>query len=99
MITPSNAPVNLVLPGNSNASITLGFQTGANDPLTTPFPAADFPAPTASTLGGIESIAALAHNWVASIDTSGAPHQSQPATSDLSDVTAPTTWTATDKRP
>ncbi len=96
IITPSNAPVNLVLPGNSNASITLGFQTGANDPLTTPFPAADLPAPTASTLGGIESIGALAHNWIASIDTSGIPHQSQPATSDLSDVTAPTTWTATD---
>jgi hypothetical protein len=56
----------------------------------------DLPNPSASTLGGIESIAALAHNWIASIDTSGVPHQSQPATSDLSDVTAPTSWTATD---
>lgn len=54
------------------------------------------PNPSASTLGGIESIAVLAHNWIASIDTSGVPHQSQPATSDLSDVTAPTAWTATD---
>jgi hypothetical protein len=96
IITPSNASVNSVLPGSSNASIALGFQTGAGDPLTTPIPAADLPAPTASALGGIESIAALAHNWIASIDTSGVSHQSQPATSDLSDVTAPTTWTATD---
>jgi hypothetical protein len=52
--------------------------------------------PSASTLGGIESIAAIAHQWIDSISTSGVPHQSQPATSDLSDVTAPTAWTATD---
>jgi hypothetical protein len=96
IITPSNASVNSVLPGSSNASIVLGFQTGANDPQTMPIPAADLPTPTASTLGGIESISALAHNWIASVDTSGVPHQSQPATSDLSDVTAPTVWTATD---
>lgn len=38
----------------------------------------------ASTIGGIESIASLAHQWVAYIDTSGVPHQSQPAASDLS---------------
>jgi hypothetical protein len=50
----------------------------------------------ASTLGGIESDASTAHQWVDSISTSGVPHQSQPATTDLSDVTAPTAWTATD---
>jgi hypothetical protein len=54
------------------------------------------PAPTASTLGGVESIATIAHQWIDSISTSGAPHQSQPATTDLSDVTVPTAWTATD---
>ena len=54
------------------------------------------PNPSASTLGGVESIAPLAHNWIGSIDTSGVPHQSQPATTDLSDVTATTAWTATD---
>jgi len=54
------------------------------------------PNPSATTLGGIESIVATAHQWIDSISTSGLPHQSQPATSDLSDVTAPTTWTATD---
>jgi hypothetical protein len=52
--------------------------------------------PSASTLGGVESIAAIAHQWIDSISTSGVPHQSQPATTDLSDVTAPTAWTATD---
>jgi hypothetical protein len=42
------------------------------------------PAPTATTLGGIESIVSVAHNWISFIDTSGVPHQSQPAFSDLS---------------
>jgi hypothetical protein len=44
---------------------------------------ADLPAPTASTLGGIESITSASHNWVSYIDTSGVPHQSRPAISDL----------------
>jgi hypothetical protein len=57
---------------------------------------ADLPNPSASTLGGIESITQLAHNWVAYIDPAGVPHQSQPATTDLSDVAAPTSWTPAD---
>jgi hypothetical protein len=73
-----------------------GYQDSANDPLTTPIPAENLPAPTALTLGGIESIAAIGHQWIDSISTSGVSHQSQPATSDLSDVTAPTSWTAAD---
>lgn len=47
-------------------------------------PAARIPTPTASTLGGIESIASAAHNWVTYIDTSGIPHLAQPACADLS---------------
>lgn len=47
---------------------------------------ADLPAPSAATLGGVESITQLAHNWVAYIDTLGVPHQSQPACSDLSNA-------------
>ena len=42
------------------------------------------PAPTATTLGGVNSIAAAAHNWITSIDTSGLPHLSQPSFSDIS---------------
>jgi hypothetical protein len=49
-------------------------------------PAARLPAPSASTLGGIESIASLANKWVAYIDTSGVPHQSQPACGNLSNA-------------
>ena len=46
------------------------------------------PAPTASTAGGVESIAAAAHQWVSSIDTAGVPHQSQPTCWDLSNAAA-----------
>jgi hypothetical protein len=46
--------------------------------------ASQIPTPTASTLGGIESITSLAHNWIAYIDTSGVPHQSQPSFTDIS---------------
>lgn len=41
------------------------------------------PSPSASTLGGIESITAASHEWIDSISTAGVPHQSQPGFSDL----------------
>jgi hypothetical protein len=44
---------------------------------------ADLPAPSASTLGGIESITSTSHEWIDSISTAGVPHQSQPNYSDL----------------
>jgi hypothetical protein len=47
------------------------------------------PAPTSSSLGGVESDSSVAHNWIAWIDSSGIPHQSQPAFSDISGSVAP----------
>jgi hypothetical protein len=47
--------------------------------------AARLPTPTASTLGGVESLAQTSHQWINSISTSGAPAASQPASTDLSD--------------
>ena len=46
--------------------------------------AARMPAPSASALGGVRSVTSTLHQWIAYIDTSGVPHQSQPAFSDLS---------------
>ncbi len=87
LLSSGTGNANTYFPGNSNCT----QQNGGNiDGLVIP------PNPTASALGGIESIAPTAHQWIDSISTSGAPHQSQPATTDLSDVTAPTSWTATD---
>lgn len=45
---------------------------------------ADLPNPSASTKGGVESIAAVSHNFLTSISTSGVPAQAQPAFSDIS---------------
>ena len=40
--------------------------------------------PGVSTLGGIESVAAVSHEWINSISTAGVPGQAQPAFTDLS---------------
>ncbi len=45
---------------------------------------AQLPNPSASTLGGVESIAAVTHNFLTSISTSGVPTQAQPAFTDIS---------------
>lgn len=49
---------------------------------------ADLPAPSASTLGGTESAAAVSHEWINSISTAGVPSLSQPSFSDLSGMIA-----------
>jgi hypothetical protein len=55
------------------SSVTLGALTGA-----------DLPNPGASTLGGVESLAAASHKWINTISTSGVPAATQPDFSDLS---------------
>lgn len=49
---------------------------------------ADLPNPSATTLGGVESIALVTHNFLTSISTSGVPAQAQPVCGDLSDAAA-----------
>lgn len=44
----------------------------------------DLPNPSASTLGGIESLASSASKWINTISTSGVPSATQPAFSDIS---------------
>ena len=45
---------------------------------------AALPVPSASTLGGVQSIAAVSHKWINTISTSGVPNLTQP---DAADVT------------
>ena len=45
---------------------------------------ADLPNPSASTLGGIQSLAGVASNWIRQISTTGVPTASQPAFTDIS---------------
>lgn len=57
---------------------------------------AQIPAPTVSSLGGIEALAgSTAHQWVTYVDTTGIQHQSQPAFSDISGVVGSGQITAT----
>ncbi len=51
--------------------------------------AAQLPAPTASTLGGVQSFTALSHQWINSISTSGAAAASQPSFADISGTAIP----------
>lgn len=44
----------------------------------------DLPNPSASTLGGIESYAAVSNQWINTISTSGVPSSTQPAFSNIS---------------
>lgn len=52
--------------------------------LLQPLTGAQLPNPSSSTLGGIQSIAAVTSQWIRSISTSGVPALSQPAFSDIS---------------
>jgi hypothetical protein len=67
------APVAAVATSGSAADLTTGT-----------LPAARLPNPSASTLGGVQSLASTASKWLDSISTSGVPHASQPAFSDIS---------------
>lgn len=46
--------------------------------------AAQLPNPTSSTLGGVQSYAAVSNQWINTISTSGVPSSTQPAFSNLS---------------
>jgi len=46
--------------------------------------ASEIPNPSASTLGGVQSLSVVAHNFLTGISTSGVPSQAQPAFSDIS---------------
>lgn len=76
--TPANVALNLSdLSSASTARSNLGL--GALAVLSV------LPNPSASTLGGIESITSVTHKWINSISTSGVPSQTQPSCGDLSD--------------
>lgn len=62
--------------------------TNATNITSGTLPAARLPNPTASTLGGVESLAAVTHNYLTSISTSGVPAQAQPNCGDLSNGAA-----------
>jgi len=85
---------------NASNQATINFQNGTNISVANPtagnisislsgtIPASSLPAPTASTLGGVQSYAAVSHQWVNSISASGVPSGSQPSFSDITGTAA-----------
>jgi hypothetical protein len=82
---------------NENANLVwAGPTTGAAaQPTFRSLVGADLPNPSATTLGGIESLAAVTSKWINQISTSGVPSATQPAATDLSDTVTRTTFTPT----
>jgi hypothetical protein len=76
-VLSSGTPTNGQIAQWTNSTTIQGIST---------LPAAVLPVPTASTLGGIESIAQVPNNWVQYIDTSGVPWLAQPAFTDISGI-------------
>jgi endosialidase-like protein len=62
--------------------------TNASNITSGTLPAAQIPNPSATSLGGIESLAAVSHKWINAISTSGVPAATQPACADLSTAAA-----------
>jgi hypothetical protein len=60
----------------------------ASDLASGTLPAARLPAPTGSSLGGVESLVAIAHQFLTAISTAGVPAQAQPAFTDISGTVA-----------
>lgn len=80
-ITLTNQSQNLVLASPNGSSGTPTFRALVG---------ADLPAPSASTLGGVQSAAVVSHQWINSISVLGVPSLSQPAFSDISGSVAAT---------
>src|SRR6185312_8375294 len=63
----------------TGAQMSLGLSSGSNN-------CSNLPAPSATTLGGIESLVSVSHKWINAISTLGVPSATQPACADLSDA-------------
>ena len=90
----SGSPINSsgTLAGNLNTqnsnTVWAGPSSGsAATPTFRTLVGADLPYPSASALGGIQSISPVTHRWIDSISTLGVPSLSQPAFSDISGQT------------
>lgn len=72
------------LPSASGTLLNDGSSLNASKLSSGTVPAAQLPNPGVSTLGGIESYAAVTNQWINAISTSGVPSSAQPAFSNIS---------------
>lgn len=77
------------------------LRSNGTDPAWAAIGGADLPNPSATTLGGIESLAAVASKWINTISTAGVPSATQPAFTDISGTATkgqlPATTVSTDQ--
>lgn len=73
-----------VLPKPANTVLAGPTSGGPGAVTARPLTNADMPVPTTTALGGVEAILHVAHEWIDSISTLGAPNLSQPAFTDIS---------------
>ena len=66
--------------------------TNANNISSGILGATHLPLPTASSLGGVEANAGVAHQWLSGISTSGVPTLTQPTYSDISGLASAATY-------
>jgi hypothetical protein len=81
--------------GTGATLATMGSGTITANRYSGTLPAASLPAPTPSTLGGIESYIAPSHQWINAVSTTGIPSASQPTASDIIGLAASATTDTT----
>src|SRR6185312_13766790 len=69
--------------GDISGLAAIASSGSASDLTAGTVPPARLPVPTATTLGGVESLAAVSHNFLTSISTAGVPVAAQPTSADV----------------
>jgi hypothetical protein len=77
-------------PGGSGTVTSIATGVGLSGGTITTTGTLTLAAPSATTIGGVESLAAVTSNWINSISTLGVPVASQPAFTDISGTAATT---------
>ncbi len=86
-ITTSGTLVPALLTQTRN-TVLVGPASGANAaPTFRALVGADIPNPSATTLGGVESLVVTSHQWINTISTSGVPSSTQPLQADIGGLT------------
>jgi len=83
--TATSTPALTFTLSNASGNLVFGNCTGSSAvPSYCSITGAMLPNPSSTSLGGVESLAVVSHNFMTGISTSGVPSQAQPAFTDIS---------------